>query len=123
MIRNFNRWLILAIIITLVSGTALTMWTVQREDSLLRTDLLIKTRHLSGDISRENLKGLTGSESDLGTPGYNALKNQMTQIQSVDPKIRFIYLMGQRPDGTVFFYVDSESPDSEAYFPPGQVYI
>jgi PAS domain S-box-containing protein len=30
--------------------------------------------------------------------------------------------MGQRPDSAVFFYVDSESPGSADYSPPGQVY-
>jgi PAS domain S-box-containing protein len=30
--------------------------------------------------------------------------------------------MGQRPDGTVFFFADSEPPDSEDYSQPGQEY-
>jgi len=122
MIRNFNRWLVLAILIIFVSGIALTVWTVQREDSQLRTDLLIKVRHMSGDINKEALVELTGSESDLGTPAYLALKDKMIQFGAEDPQIRFVYLMGQRPDGTVFFYVDSESPDSQDYSPPGQLY-
>ena len=46
----------------------------------------------------------------------------MMQIRSGDTDIRFAYLLGQRPDGTVFFYVDSEPPDSADYSPPGQVY-
>ena len=122
MIRNFNRWLIIAIIIILASGMALTLWSVQREDSLLRTDLIIKTRHLSSDISIEHVKRLTGSESDLGFPDYVTIKDQMIRIRSGDPEIQFVYLMGQRPDGTVFFYVDSEAPESENYSPPGQMY-
>jgi PAS domain S-box-containing protein len=36
--------------------------------------------------------------------------------------VRFVYLMGQRPDGTVIFFADSEPPESENYSPPGQVY-
>jgi hypothetical protein len=48
MIRNFNRWLIIAIIIIVAGGMALTLWSVQREDSLQRTDLLIKTHLLQG---------------------------------------------------------------------------
>jgi PAS domain S-box-containing protein len=122
MIRNFNRWLIIAIIVILASGMALTLWSVQREDNLLRTDLLIKTRHLSSDISAEHVKGLTGSESDLGSPDYVILKNQMIRFRAGDPQIQFVYLMGQQSDGTVFFYVDSESPESEDYSPPGQGY-
>ena len=74
MIRNLNRWLIIAIIVIIASGMALTLWTIQREDTLLRTDLLIKTRHLSSDISTEHVKGLTGSESDLGSSRLRDLK-------------------------------------------------
>ncbi len=36
--------------------------------------------------------------------------------------IRFIYLMGQKPDGTVFFLIDSEPENCRDYSPPGQVY-
>jgi len=122
MIRNLNRWLIIAIIVIIASGMALTLWTIQREDNLLRTDLIIKTRHLSSDISIEHVKGLTGSESDLGSPDYVILKDQMMRFQSMDPQTKFVYLMGQRSDGTVFFYVDSESPKSEDYSPPGLGY-
>jgi PAS domain S-box-containing protein len=46
----------------------------------------------------------------------------MIQIRSGDPEIHFTYLMGQRPDSAVFFYVDSESPGSADYSPPGQIY-
>ena len=122
MIRNLNRWLIIAIIVIIASGMALTLWTIQREDTLLRTDLLIKTRHLSSDISTEHVKGLTGSESDLGSSDYVILKDQMMRFRAGDLQIQFVYLMGQRSDGTVFFFVDSESPESEDYSPPGQEY-
>ena len=122
MIRNFNRWLVLAIIVIVAGGMALTLWTVQREDSLLRTDLLTETHLFERGITSEYVKGLTGSESDLGSSNYLTIKNQLIQIRSRTLETRFIYLMGQRPDGTVFFYVDSEPPGSEDYSPPGQVY-
>ncbi len=50
MTRNFHRWLIIAVIIVLAGGMALTFWSVQREDDLQRTDLLTKTRYLSKDL-------------------------------------------------------------------------
>jgi PAS domain S-box-containing protein len=122
MIRNSNKWLIIAIIVIIASGMVLTLWTIQREDNLLRTDLLITTRHLSSDISIKNVKGLTGSESDLASSDYAILKDQMMRFRAGDPQIQFVYLVGQRSDGTLFFYVDSESPESEDYSPPGQEY-
>ena len=122
MMRNLNKWLIIAIIVILVGGMVLTLWTVQREENLLRGDLLTKTRLVEGGISNEHLKALTGSEADLVSPDYQAIKGQIIQIQSTDPQIRFIYIFDQRPDGTIIFLVDSEPPESEDYSPPGQVY-
>jgi PAS domain S-box-containing protein len=122
MIRNLNRWLIIAIIVILASGLVLTLWTVQQEDKLLRANLLTKTRLIQGSISTEHVKALTGTEADLVSPDYQTLKEQMIQVQSTDPLIRFIYLMGQQPDDTVFLFIDSEPPESGDYSPPGQVY-
>jgi PAS domain S-box-containing protein len=122
MIRTLNRWLIIAIIVILASGMVLTLWTVQREENLLRADLLTKTRLVQGGISTGHLKALTGTEADLVSPDYQALKGQMIQVQSTDPLIRFMYILGQRPDGTFFFFIDSEPPESGDYSPPGQVY-
>ena len=122
MIRNLNKWLIIAIIIILFSGMVLTLWTVQREDNLLRGDLLTKTRLVQGSINTGHVKALTGTEADLVSPDYQTLKGQMIQVQTADPQIRFIYILGQRPDGTVFFLIDAEPPESGDYSPPGQVY-
>jgi len=122
MMRNLNRWLIIAIIVIIASGMVLTLWTVQREDNLLRGDLLTKTRLVQGSIDTGYVKALTGTEADLVSPDYQALKEKMRQVQSADPLIRFIYILGQRPDGTVFFLIDAEPPESEDYSPPGQVY-
>jgi PAS domain S-box-containing protein len=117
-----NRWLIIAIIVILASGIALTLWTAQREDSRLREELLTKTRLVQSTISPGHVLALTGSDTDLVSTDYTALKEELLKIRATDPSIRFIYLMRQRPDGTVFFLIDSEPPESEDYSPPGQEY-
>ncbi|HET6581426.1 MAG TPA: PDC sensor domain-containing protein, partial [Methanoregula sp.] len=122
MIRNVKRWLIIAIIIIVASGIGLTLWTAQQEDNQLREELLIRTRLVQSGISTEHVRELTGTDSDLVSPDYLALKDELIRVRSADPRVRFVYLMGQRPDGTVFFFVDSEPPESEDYSPPGQVY-
>jgi PAS domain S-box-containing protein len=122
MIRNLNKWLIIAIFAIIVSGMVLTLWTVQQEENFLREELLTKTRLIQGSVSPGLVKVLQGTDADLVSPDYQALKNQMIQLRSTDPLIRFVYVLGQRPDGTVFFFIDSEPPDSEDYSPPGQMY-
>jgi PAS domain S-box-containing protein len=122
MMRNFNRWLIIALIAILASGTVLSLWTVQREENLLRSDLLAKTRLLQGGFTPGYVNTLSGTENDLASPDYQALKRQLIQIKSSNPEIRSLYLIGQKPDGTVFFFIDSEPPESNDYSPPGQLY-
>lgn len=119
MMRNLNKWLIIAIIVILASGMVLTLWTVQREENLLRADLLSKTRLIQAGISTGHVKALTGTEADLESTDYRALKELMMQVKSTDPLIRFVYVLGQQPDGTVIFFIDSEPPGSEDYSPPG----
>ena len=122
MIRNVRRWLIIAIIVIVASGIGLTLWTAQQEDNQLRDELLIRTRLVQSGISTEHVQELTGADSDLVSPDYLALKDELIRVRSADPRVRFVYIMGQRTDGTVFFFADSEPPESEDYSPPGQVY-
>jgi len=44
------------------------------------------------------------------------------RVRKVHRTCRFLYLMGRRGDGTVFFFLDSQPPDSKDYAPPGLVY-
>ena len=122
MTRDLNRWLIIAVIIILISGCALTLLAAQSEDGRLRKQLLTETSLAGMGIDAGQVAALSGSEADLASLYYLHLKEQMTGIRSTDPIIRFAYLMGQRPDGTVFIFVDSEDPNSENYSPPGEVY-
>lgn len=73
-------------------------------------------------LDREKIRHLKGTEEDLETQEYKRLKEQLGLIRKANERYRFIYLMGKRPDGKVFFYVDSEPPDSKDYSPPGQIY-
>ena len=106
----------------LVAGAIMTIWSTQQQDSSLRTDLLIKTRLAELGTSAGQVTALTGSPGDLTSPDYKALKTQLERIRNDTPQVRFAYLMGQRADGTIFFYADSEPPSSADYSPPGQNY-
>jgi PAS domain S-box-containing protein len=122
MTRSSDRWLIIGVILILAGGIALNLWMAQKEDSSLREDLLAKTRLVKVSFSAEEIKALNGTPEDLSGPAYFAVKNQLMTVRFADPPIRFIYLMGQRPDGTVVILADSEPPGSEDYSPPGQEY-
>ncbi len=76
----------------------------------------------AASIEASDVEALSGTESDIGTPEFDRLRQQLVRIKNSDSRIRFVYLM--RPqDGRMIFLVDAENPDSPDYSPPGQVYF
>ncbi|MEI7433590.1 MAG: PAS domain S-box protein [Methanomicrobiales archaeon] len=119
--RDITWWYFIAVCI-LIAGVILTIWSAQQIDQTMRTDLLTKTNLAISGVSTEKIQTLHGSTTDLASPEYLVLKAQLGKMRAADPDIRFAYLMGQREDGTIIFYIDSEPPESADYSPPGQVY-
>lgn len=114
--------LILSSSAVLISGILVTWWTIYRADKMMRDDFLKDARLLAQAVDIDRVKNLSGTEADLVLPEYSRLKRQLMAARTVFPECRFIYLMGQRDDGKLFFYVDSEPEDSDDESPPGQVF-
>ncbi len=106
----------------LIVGGLFTGWEIQTTNHFLREDLLDHARLVAGGLNPNHVKTLTGSDADLNTPSYLRLKEQLAYCRLANAKCRFLYLMGRKSDGTVFFYVDSESMGSEDESPAGQIY-
>ncbi|MHB8164270.1 MAG: PAS domain S-box protein [Methanoregula sp.] len=119
--RHIRWWQVIALSM-LVIGILLTVWSAQQEDRYMRNELLLKASIAKSAILTEQVASLKGTTADLSSPEYQVLKAQLQKIQAADPELRFAYLMGQRPDGTIFFFADSSPPESEDYSPPGQEY-
>ena len=103
-------------------GAALTWWVIARADIEMRADLLQQARLVAQAMNVEQLQTLSGTEADIISPSYQRLKEQLAAVRSGSPLCRFVYLLGRKPDGTVFFFMDSEPTNSKDYSPPGQVY-
>ena len=119
--QDFKWWHVIALVIV-IAGIILTIGSAQQKDQIMRNDLLIKTRIAESGVSVEQFNSLSGSAADIASPDYQTLKTQLKKIRAADPDIRFAYLTGQRQDGTIILYADSESPESADYSPPGQIY-
>ncbi len=115
-----GRLILLAVI--LAAGSILAWWLADHADSQMRADLLAQTRLVAEALNIERVASLTGTEVDLASPAYLRLKEQLAAVRSANPKSRFVYLIGRRTDGTVFFFADSEPAGSENESPAGQVY-
>ena len=120
--KKIAGWQIIALLI-IIAGIILTAWSFQQNDDSQRRALLINTRLTQTSIiTPEEVGALSGSVADLTSPEYIRLKTHLEQIPSNVPSVRFAYLVGQRKDGAIFFYADSEPLTSRDYSPPGQVY-
>lgn len=115
-----RRLLPAAAALALIVGAVIV--SARRADQGLRADLLRQTRIAAMAIHPQRAAALTGRETDLSSPPYLELKNQLASIRSANPKIRFLYLMERNPAGDIVFLVDNEAETSPDYSPPGQIY-
>ena len=118
-----SRPLALALLLAIVAAGALFIWwSVVRADRAMRSETLQQARLAARAVNLQHVQALSGTAADIGTSAYWRLKEQLASNRSANSKCRFMGLMGRKPDRTVFFFVDSETPYSKDYSPPGQVY-
>jgi PAS domain S-box-containing protein len=109
-------------VLVLAGGLLVSYWLGRSQDARMRSDLLRQARVVADSVNPEWFDALTGTPDDETLPTYHRLKEQLSLICSTNPVCRFVYISGLRPDGQVFFYVDSEPPGTEKYSPPGSPY-
>jgi|GEM_PF-147288 len=121
--RNRARTgLMAATLCILAAGAMFAAWSVARADREKRADLVQQVQLLGQTLRSERIKALAGTQADLENASYQRLKTQLAAVRSTYPSCRFIYLMGRKLDGSLFFFMDSEATDSKDYSPPGQAY-
>ncbi|WP_347245143.1 PAS domain S-box protein [Thermogutta sp.] len=91
-------------------------------DKSLREDFLQDVRAQASGLPLHALQGLHGNSSDQSREEYRQLEEWLRQVRTTVPDCRFAYLAGQRSDGRVFFYADSEPDESPAASLPGDDY-
>jgi PAS domain S-box-containing protein len=106
----------------MVIGSFITYGTMDGRSASMRQDLLTHTKMAATGVNVSDVKALVGSVDDLNSSQYQQLKMLMSAQRAALPSARFVYLLGQQADGTIFFYVDSEPADSPDSSPPGQIY-
>ncbi len=108
----------------IVLGAVGTGWIIHRIDSQMRMDLLLQAQRVARTVDVNQIGLLSGDTADLAKPAYLSLHKQLSVIRSTISGCRYLYLMGHRPDGKVFFFLDTQD-DAEAYSPPcapGEIY-
>lgn len=119
---KFSAFVQVALILTIgfVSSWYFGMSVFKNEKNILINRVYNIAKTL--DVSR--IEELSGSDKDIGTPNYDFLKKKLFDLKSINTDSKFIYIMGYNRDASkLFFFVDSETPDSvDTYSPPGEIY-
>ncbi len=113
---------VLLLLAILAAGTLITWRAIVTANDNLRTDQLFQARLVAEGINMNHVKALTGAAAETNSPVYLRLKEQLAAVRLATPHCRFVYLVGQRADGSLFFFVDSEPADSKDCSQAGQVY-
>jgi hypothetical protein len=119
--RQSSIVLVICIVI-LMMGAFATYGNIVEKDASMREDLLVNTKLAATAFNASEIKALTGSPADLNSSNYLKLKTLVTDQKETTSSARFVYLLGQYDNGTVFFFIDSEPADSPDNSPPGQIF-
>lgn len=116
-----GRRLTLSLTVTILAGLVFTQFIGGRTDVNERKNLLVQANMVAGGVSKEGIKRLSGSVTDLESPDYDLIHQQLEMMRKGNPGCRFLYLLGWK-DALVIFLTDSEPRNSKDFSPPGSVY-
>ncbi|MEI6073746.1 MAG: CHASE domain-containing protein [Verrucomicrobiae bacterium] len=123
-LNSFHCWVkpVAAALLLLAVLALVAWWAVVLADREMRAELLHQTQDVAQMVNVAQVQTLTGTDADLASPVYQQLKDDLISIGSANSNCKWIYLMGRRSDGSIFFLADSESRNVADATPPGEVY-
>jgi len=102
-----------------VAGAGVGGWSYHREVRRAQADLMVAARRCAAAFSADELRQLSGTRDDLGSPVYVATKARLAALRRVQPGARGITLFRRQPGtGMEVFLADSED-----VFLPGDKFI
>jgi len=119
--RRIKIYLSSAFVLAILLFSA-SLLILKNSDHTSRTILKEKADIIAAAINLEYLAQLNGYNNDLYLPAYAKLKDQLYNIRCSDSAYKFLYIMGQTPEGEIFFFIDSQRPESPDFVSPGTIY-
>ncbi len=114
--------ILLVLLMVVVTGGLISWWNLWQTDQWMRTELLRHARSAASAIPLDRVAAVSGTVSDRDLPHYQRLKAQLQRLSVLYPEFDFFYLMGRKPDRTIFFFVDSRPDGGEDESKPGQIF-
>lgn len=109
--RTIQALMMVTLITVLAAGVFAGWMSMREEDGYMRSELLRQARLFAETVNMGGIHGLKGDASDLSRPEYRRLKDQFAAAADTFRGSRFLYLVGRRPGGDVFFTWIPGSPD------------
>ncbi|NTU88380.1 MAG: PAS domain S-box protein [Actinobacteria bacterium] len=116
-----KRILFLCIVIHVVVDTAYLYYSWNNYRAQAKNDAIGLAQSAAALIDPNQILTLKGTPEDIESSEYQMIKNGLMDFKTYNDKVSFAYITMLK-DGKIYFLVDSESPLSEDYSPPGQEY-
>jgi len=118
-----NKSLLAVIIVTVCAGFLLIWQIAENLNNNAKQSLRDQVRTVAQSINPQRLKMLSGKATDVDLPDYARIKQQLYNIRTTNDACKFLYILAyNKNNNDVYFFIDSQSMDSEDYAPPGLVY-
>ena len=117
-LQRISAWVAIGL-----AGAVVGWWNSRALEIARRADLTERASLAAVAFDEGNLRQLPGARTDVGTPGYTALKARLRQVKAADPVVRFVYIFRCLPEtGKVIFLGDSADPGASDESLPGSEY-
>ena len=105
----------------LVAAWWFTGFVTATGDRFERDRVLSLARTAAATLESPRIAALQGTPADIGSAGFDGVRDELRRARDVNPDFRFVYLM--RPAGEqLVFLADAEAPESADYSAPGDAY-
>jgi diguanylate cyclase (GGDEF)-like protein/PAS domain S-box-containing protein len=120
-----HLWLGAALFLAALAASWFFVGFVASTGDRLEHDRVVSlARTAAATLESDRIAHLQGSTADIGTPGFDAVRDELRRVRDVNSDFRFVYLMRPVTPGSdqMIFLADAESPESPDYSAPGDVY-
>lgn len=108
-------WLI--VVVSIIGA----VWFGMSARTTLQAQLSERSQSIASALGPDEVLKLNANSSDETNTAYRTLKNTLATVKTANPDARSIYIMGRNGE-QLFFFVDSETPDSPQYSAAGEAY-
>lgn len=114
-LRRFEQGMVIALGIILAASFTISEVSGRRADLKGREQILQVAGGIAAAIDRYKIEEVIRNRVDQKSPAYGRLHEQLTEVASVVPDLRYLYLLAARGE-EVYFLIDTEpkqyrSPD------------